>query len=221
MKVVFVDMGDTLVKFVPRMHESIAVAIRDQGMEVSEMEVFRALVRHMGKVNFPHPEHDGLSQLDFADILYEMGKPADPELVKKLSSRNYLSDHFELYEDAIPFLKELKSLNVKIVLVTNTTKKVHTILKTLNLYPYLDGVIASCDVGLMKPNPKIFYHAIKEAGGEGIHIGDVYEIDYVGAKRAYLDAILLDRFGFYPEIKENKVSSLYQALDLIKEKLKY
>ncbi|MEM3195471.1 MAG: HAD-IA family hydrolase [Metallosphaera sp.] len=221
MRTVFVDMGDTLVKFVPRMHESVANAMREQGIEVTEKEVFRALMKHMGKSNFPHPDHDGLSKLDFADIFYEMGKPVDLEVIKNLSSRNYLSDRFELYDDAIPFLKELKSNNVKVILVTNTTRKVHTILKTLGLYQYLDSVIASCDVGVMKPNPKIFYHAMKEAGGTGVHIGDVYEIDYVGAKRAYLEPILLDRFGFYEEIKENKVSDLYQALDLLKEKLKF
>ncbi|AKV73831.1 MULTISPECIES: HAD family hydrolase [Metallosphaera] len=221
MTAIFVDMGDTLVKFVPRMHESIAKAMAEEGLEVNEREVYRALMKHMGKANFPHPDHDGLSQLDFYDILYEMGKPADPQVVKRLSSRNYLSEHFELYEDALPFLREVKAMGFKVILVTNTTRKVHTILKTLDLYRYLDGVIASCDVGVMKPNPKIFYHAIKEAGEEGIHIGDVYEIDYVGARRAYLNAILVDRFGFYPEVKENKVSDLYQALELIKEKLKF
>ncbi|QKR00396.1 HAD-IA family hydrolase [Metallosphaera tengchongensis] len=221
MATIFVDMGDTLVKFVPRMHERIATTLKEEGIEVSEREVFRALVKHLGKYNFPHPEHDGLSPLDFSDILFELGRPADLNLVKKLSERNYLSDRYELYDDSIPFLKGLKDIGMKIVLVTNTTRKVHTILKTLGLYQYLDSVIASCDVGVMKPHPKIFYYALKEYGEPIFHIGDVYEIDFVGAKRAYISPILLDRFDFYPEIKESKVKDLYQALDLIKERLKY
>jgi 2-haloacid dehalogenase/putative hydrolase of the HAD superfamily len=221
MKSVFVDMGDTLVKFVPRMHEKMAEVMRKEGLEVTDYQVFRALVKHMGKSNFPHPDHDGLSALDFTDILYEMGIPPTPELVRRLASVNYLSDHYELYDDSIPFLRELKGRGVKIILVTNTTKKVRRIVRDLDLDKYVDHVVASCDVNLMKPHPKIFYHASLLAEGPAVHIGDVYEIDYIGARRAYLNAILLDRFNFYPEIKRDKVNNLYEALKLIDEKLKY
>ncbi|ARM75038.1 HAD family hydrolase [Acidianus manzaensis] len=218
-KAIFIDMGETLVKFIPRYDEAVANAIREAGIQVDDKAVFRALMAQMGSNHFPHKEIGGLSNIDFKDLFYRLGKYPDPKIIKKLENNSYLSEKYELYNDAIPFLTEMKKLGLKIILVSNATYKIHDIVKELNLINYLDGIVASCDLGIMKPHPKIFYHAKKIGCNDGIHIGDVYEIDYLGAKRAYLDAILLDRFGFYPEIKENKISNLFDAIDLIKTKL--
>jgi len=217
MVAIFVDMGETLVRFKPRFHESIANAIREEGIEVSDIEVFKALMRHLGKNCFPHPQFDGLSQIDFKDLFYELNLHIPNNIIKKLENKNYLADEYELYDDAIPFLENVRELGFKTILVTNTTKKVNKIIKDLNLDNYLDGIIASCDYNILKPHPKIFYYAKKLAGSEGIHIGDVYEIDVLGARRAYMKAILLDRLNLYPEIKNNKVTDLYEALNMIQK----
>lgn len=218
-KAVFIDMGETLVKFIPRYDEAVTNAIREKGIQVSEREVFRALMAQMGTRHFPHKELGGLAHIDFKDLFYRLGKYVPEDIVKELSARSYLSERYELYDDAIPFLEEIKRLGLKIILVSNATRKIHEIVKELGLIRYLDGIVASCDLGIMKPHPKIFYYAKEICGADGIHIGDVYEIDYLGAKRAYLDGILLDRFNFYPEIKENKVRNLLEALELIESKL--
>jgi FMN phosphatase YigB (HAD superfamily) len=76
-------------------------------------------------------------------------------------------------------------------------------------------VVASCDVGAVKPGRQIFEIARRRAGCEGIHIGDLYEVDYVGAKLAGLGAILLDRRDFYSELDVRKADSLTAALGLI------
>lgn len=218
-KAVFVDMGETLVKFIPRYDEAVTKAIREIGIEVNEKDVFRALMAQMGENHFPHKELGGLSHIDFKDLFYRLGKYVPSDIIKELSSRSYLSERYELYDDAIPFLEEIKGLGLKVILVSNATKKIHDIVKELGLLKYLDGIAASCDLGIMKPHPKIFYYAKKIGGTEGIHIGDVYEIDYLGAKRAYLDGILLDRFNFYPEIKDNKARNLLEVIDIIKARI--
>jgi 2-haloacid dehalogenase/putative hydrolase of the HAD superfamily len=214
-KAVFIDMGETLVRFKPRFHESIAKAISEEGFEVDERKVFRALMKVLGKCNFPH--YDGLSQVNFRELFYHMGLYVPSEVVKKLERKNYLAEEYELYEDAIPFLEEVRKKGYKAVLVTNTTKKVNQIVRDLNLMEHLDGIVASCDYNVMKPHPKIFHYATRVARGEGVHIGDVYEIDVLGAKRAYLPGILLDRLDYYPEIKENRARNLFEALSLIEK----
>ncbi|AWR96559.1 HAD hydrolase-like protein [Acidianus sulfidivorans JP7] len=218
-KAIFIDMGETLVKFIPRYDEAVAKAIREEGIEVDDKLVFRALMSQMGNNHFPHRNLGGLSNIDFRDLFYRLGKYVEPTIIRRLESKSYLSEKYELYDDAIPFLEEMKNLGLKIILVSNATSKIHEIVRELNLINYLDGIVASCDLGIMKPHPKIFYYARKISNAEGIHIGDVYEIDYIGAKRAYLDAILLDRFGFYPEVKDNKVVNLFEAAKLIKDRL--
>lgn len=221
MKAVFVDMGETLVKFTPRYYEAVANAIREKGFDVSEREVFRALMQQLGRCHFSHPEVGGLTKIDFRDLFYRLGLVASDDVIKDLESRSYLTNKYELFDDTIPFLEEVKKLGLKVILVSNAPPSIYKIVRELNLTKYLDGIVASCDLGIMKPHPRIFYHARRMAGGDGVHIGDVYEIDVLGAKRAFLDAILLDRFNYYPEIKENKVNNLFQALKLIKEKLNY
>lgn len=57
---------------------------------------------------------------------------------------------------------------------------------------YFDGVVLSEDIGVNKPHPAIFEHALRVAGvavSEAIMIGDNYEVDIEGAQRAGIDQV--------------------------------
>ena len=57
---------------------------------------------------------------------------------------------------------------------------------------YFDGVILSEDIGVNKPNPEIFYHALRVAGVEAsdaLMIGDNYEVDIEGAYHVGMDQV--------------------------------
>ncbi|AOL16968.1 2-haloalkanoic acid dehalogenase [Sulfolobus sp. A20] len=220
MRAVFVDLGETLVHFKPRYHENVLIALKDYGYEVDEAKLFRAINRILGRHHYPSPEYGGLSSLDFAELFYELKIYPDRTVIKELNSKNLLSGEYQLYDDAIPFLEGVKSLGLKIVLISNATRSLYRIIEDLGIKKYFDGIVASCDLNIMKPHPKIFSYAVKLAGGDGIHIGDVYEIDVLGAKRAGLEALLIDRQNFYSEIKEKRVNNLLEALELVKERSK-
>ncbi|WP_338604065.1 HAD-IA family hydrolase [Sulfolobus tengchongensis] len=220
MKAVFVDLGETLVHFKPSYHENVANALREIGYNIDEKRVFRAVAKILGNHHYPSPEYGGLSALDFRELFYELNLFPDREIITRLNNKNLLSGEYELYDDAIPFLEEVKELGLKVVLVSNATRNIYKIIEDLNIKKYFDGIVASCDLNVMKPHPKIFTYAMNIAKGYGIHIGDIYEIDVIGAKRAGLDAILLDRRDFYPEINKNRVKNLFEALELVKGKLK-
>jgi FMN phosphatase YigB (HAD superfamily) len=104
---------------------------------------------------------------------------------------------------------------LKIILVSNASPRVQKLLDDFNLRKYFDALVLSYEVKAVKPNPKIFGYAIMKGGYPAIHIGDIYELDYIGAKRSYLDAILLDRYDFYPDIKEDKVRDLKEAKNIL------
>lgn len=60
---------------------------------------------------------------------------------------------------------------------------------------YFDGVILSEDIGVNKPNPEIFYHALQVAGvgaSEALMIGDNLEVDIAGASRVGIDQVYYD-----------------------------
>lgn len=57
---------------------------------------------------------------------------------------------------------------------------------------YFDGMILSEDIGVNKPNPAIFTHALQVAGStaeESLMIGDNYEVDIEGAQRVGIDQV--------------------------------
>jgi putative hydrolase of the HAD superfamily len=62
-----------------------------------------------------------------------------------------------------------------------------------------------------KPDPRLFRLALQRAGAapeEAVHVGDLYEVDVVGARAAGIRAILLDPAGLYPEADCPRVRSL-------------
>ena len=215
-KVVFVDMGETLVSFTPKFHQPIYEFLIKRGYRVTEKQVFRAVYKQLGKEHFPDPVLGGLSELDYKEVLYDLKITPKKCLLDELKSLQLLSSHWELFDDAKPFLSELKKEGYKIVMITNATRSIYKIVDDLGLVDYLDDIIASCDFGIMKPHPRIFRIAIEKYGEPIFHIGDVYEIDYLGALRAGIPPLLLDRYNFYDDIKANKVRSLLEALKLIK-----
>jgi len=215
-KVIFIDMGETLVSFAPKFHEPIYYFLLGKGYRVSEKAVFRAVYKQLGKDHFPDPILGGLSVLNYRDLLYELGIVPKECLIKEMENIQLLSNKWELFEDSEPFLKELKKEDYKIVMITNATRSVYKIVSDLGLDKYLDDIIASCDFGIMKPHPRIFRIAMEKYGIPKYHIGDIYEIDYVGALRAGIKPLLLDRPNFYDDLKVEKVNNLFQALKLIK-----
>ena len=94
------------------------------------------------------------------------------------------------FEGAIDVLKAL-SERYKVYALTNGNADV----KMIGIDKFLSGAISSADVGVSKPNPKIFEATLKKAGEEAsscIHIGDDYEDDIVGANNAGIASIWLN-----------------------------
>ncbi|MCG3108146.1 Phosphoglycolate phosphatase [Metallosphaera sp. J1] len=207
---VFLDVGETLVGFRPMSFEKLIVKLRKSGYSVSAKGVFRALSKVMGKTNFPNQL--GLNPVDVGELLYELNIYPSREILEQLGGDYTPSQDYFLYEDAKEFLEYLNSKEVDVVLITNATRRMHDVIDSLGIRKYVKAVIASCDVGVVKPHPRIFRYALEYAEQPAIHIGDIYELDYVGAKRAGIESLLLDRFGFYDDMKVEKVRNLIEAM---------
>jgi len=218
-KTIFVDMGETLVSFTPKYHQPVYYFLKERGYRITEKQVFRAIAKQLGREHFPDPVLGGLTEINFKEVLYELGIPPKKCLIEEMKKLKLLSDKWELYNDVTPFLEEIKKLGYKVVMITNSTRSVYKIVRDLNLSIYLDDIIASCDLGIMKPHPRIFRIGIERHGLPEFHVGDIYEIDYLGALRAGIKPILLDRFGFYEDLKNvTKVKNLLEVIKLLTTK---
>jgi putative hydrolase of the HAD superfamily len=90
-------------------------------------------------------------------------------------------------------LARLKAAGLRLGVVSNSDGRVEQALGAAGLRDYFDVVIDSALVGLEKPDPRIFRAALDALGvlpEEAIYVGDLYEVDVLGAQAAGLRAIL-------------------------------
>lgn len=86
----------------------------------------------------------------------------------------------------------------QLVVVSNSDGTVEDGLSRLGIRHYFGAVVDSYKVGFEKPDPRLFHHALQMSSADPertLHIGDMYDVDVLGARSAGLHALLLDPFS--------------------------
>ena len=107
-------------------------------------------------------------------------------------------ENFDLYADVLPCLQCLDDAGLAAGIVTNTDRDLLEAIEHFGLSRFVTAVSASYDVGVMKPDPRIYEHALAQAGvsaADAVMVGDSYHDDVRGAQAAGIVGILLDRAG--------------------------
>jgi putative hydrolase of the HAD superfamily len=102
------------------------------------------------------------------------------------------------YDDVVPCLVRLREAGMRTAVVSNWDRRLCGLLEGLGVSDLLDTVVSSAEVGLHKPDPRIFELACSRIGAapsRAAHVGDHYYADYVGALAAGLRPVLIDRHG--------------------------
>lgn len=98
-----------------------------------------------------------------------------------------------LYDGVIETLIELKKQGYILVCLTNGDYFTqNSKLETTNIKPYFDYVVISGEVGINKPDPRIYDYTCNLANikpEETLFIGDTYSTDIVGAYRANMQPV--------------------------------
>jgi HAD superfamily hydrolase (TIGR01549 family) len=107
-------------------------------------------------------------------------------------------ENFDLYPDVLPCLQRLDDAGLAVGIVTNTERDLLEAIEHFGLSRFVVAVAASFEVGVMKPSPRIYKHALAQAGtdpSDAVMVGDSYHDDVRGAQAAGIIGILLDRSG--------------------------
>lgn len=110
-------------------------------------------------------------------------------------------------------LRALRENGFRLVVVSNSDGTVEKKIEHYGLRPNLDRVVDSAVVGVRKPDPAIFDHALRGFGiapKRAIHVGDFYHADVLGAQRAGLHAVLLDPGGRWADWPCTRVPTLLE-----------
>ena len=152
-----------------------------------------------------HPEldHDEEVWVRFTeDILRGMGAegPDIREIALEITRGWECSENFELYDDVLPTFAELRGHDLKIGLVSNTSRDLDQFIRHFSLD--VDAWVSSGTHGKVKPSPTIFLAVLEMLELEPGHaamIGDSLKDDVEGARALGLRAFLLDRENRHPD----------------------
>jgi HAD superfamily hydrolase (TIGR01509 family) len=120
--------------------------------------------------------------------------------------------------DVLPSLRGLRQLDLQLVIVSNANGTVARLADRLGLSECIGCVLDSQVEQVEKPDPRFFEIALQRSGAQRdttIHVGDLYEVDVVGARAAGIRPVLLDAAGLYPEADCVRVRSLPQLVELV------
>lgn len=102
--------------------------------------------------------------------------------------------------------------------ISNSDGGMENLLRSCGLGECFLGYTDSGRVGCEKPNPAIFEAALRQLSAQpetSLYVGDVYSVDYIGATRAGMQAMLFDASGAYRESALPRVESLEELRDKI------
>src|SRR5246127_359597 len=98
-----------------------------------------------------------------------------------------------------------------IAVISNADGRIDAVLGRCGICDCFASITDSGNVGHEKPHPEIFAAARREMKADpaqSLYVGDVYSVDYIGARNAGIDAVLFDVSGAYRGRELQRVESL-------------
>jgi HAD superfamily hydrolase (TIGR01549 family) len=168
----------------------------------------------------PELEHDEEIWVLFTQRIIEgMGGRGDTYACAAEMTRAWEhADHFELFDDVLPTLADLRSRGLRLGLLSNTARDLDAFVVHHALE--VDAVLTSRVHGKTKPHEAIFRRMLELLGvsaAEAAMVGDTPEDDIEGAESIGIRAVLIDRDDRHPGVpgRLTDLRALPVALGLI------
>ena len=211
LKAIFFDVGNTLL-FPDRTH---ILAPLHQRKLTPSLDQWHAIERKTKKEFDDILQHDGKADhgfwyLFYSHLLPELGVH-DHALRDTLVNATRISAN---WCDIRPGTREtLLRLGRRypLAVISNADGKIADVLNRCGIADCFQQIIDSGLVGYEKPHPAIFkaaLHSMNVSPEQSLYVGDVFSVDYAGATRARMQAILFDVSGAYRESGLPRVESL-------------
>ncbi|MBC8144972.1 MAG: HAD family hydrolase [bacterium] len=116
-------------------------------------------------------------------------------------------------------LDRLLSDGYRLAVISNADGRVRELFRTAGLLDRFEVVIDSHELGIEKPDPRIFVHAcdvMKTTPERSLYIGDIYEIDVVGARAARMPVVLIDALDAHTDADVPRMQSVLELPQLLR-----
>lgn len=226
---IFFDLDHTLWDFRSNSRKTLLQLFDEFGLQEKGIPDSEVFIDHYEEVNegfwsrYRAREIDKITLREerFPTVLSQW-EIDDRTLADELNLR-YLSDgprQGQLMPNAIETLEYLSG-KYEIHLITNGFKEVQgTKLSTSGLEGYFKTITTSEEIGLLKPHPHVFFHALKLAQASAqhsIYIGDHFETDVMGSMNAGLDQVFFnpDKTNGHPKVATFEIEDLGELTTLL------
>lgn len=220
---VLFDVGNTLHHLD---HALIAEVVMAAGLVVDARAVARAeyaAKRATDAAFRAGPQApDAQRQRSYFEVTLDaLGVPlaAQAEILATLHAENRRRSLWRvMYPHTPAVLEELAARGFTLGVVSNADGRVPAALEAYGIARHFRAVVDSHLVGVEKPDPRIFALALEACGSraeEAVYVGDIYEIDVQGARRAGITPILLDPDDGYGPLDCLRIRALADLLGLL------
>ena len=216
---VLFDAGNTLLfldyeRLAQEVGPAVGVPLTAQGLEAQSSEAALQLERS------DTSDHDRASR--YLESLFLLaGVPREKlGLVRDTLLRLHGERHLwsAMHPGTPAALARMRQAGLRLGVVSNSDGRVEEALAAAGIRANFEVIVDSRLVGFEKPDPRIFQAALEPLGiaPEGaLYVGDIYEVDVIGARRAGMDVVLLDPAGNHAGRDVQTVSSIAAVADLI------
>jgi HAD superfamily hydrolase (TIGR01549 family) len=208
---IFFDVGNTLLfpdrkKILAPLHQRNLDPTIEQwhAVERETKRKFDELMQH------GNPVDHGFWFLFYSRLLEVLGLEDDSIRDALVAATRISANWGEMRPGTIEALTRIGEKH-RLAVISNADGKIASLLEKWQLSGCFEAITDSGIVGHEKPHPGIFEAALgsmKAEAGRSLYVGDVYAVDYLGAKRAGMEAILFDVAGAYQDWDLPRVESL-------------
>src|ERR1700722_1446734 len=211
LKAIFFDVGNTLL-FPDRSH--ILAPLHQRGLTPS-LDQWHAIERRTKKEFDEILQHEGKADhsfwyLFYSHLLAELGVHDDDLRDALVKATRISANWCDIHPGTRQALQRLAQ-RYPLAIISNADGKIADVLKRCGIADCFAAITDSGVVGYEKPHPAIFEAALRTMDAspeQSLYVGDLYSVDYLGATRAGMQAILFDVAGTYRESGLPRVESL-------------
>lgn len=211
-RAVFFDVGNTLLYPYP----SVSEVCRQVLAEAGHARDLEAIDRYLPMVDAYYEDRYRDDDTFWTDegetsevwvgmyslLARELGLDEDAEcLARRVYDEFGKAERWRAYDDVVPALVRLRDSGYPLGVISNWDRRLERLLGGLGVAGLFDTIVSSAEVGLHKPDPRIFELACERLGvspREAVHVGDHHYADIVGASAVGMTPVLIDRRGTPP-----------------------
>jgi putative hydrolase of the HAD superfamily len=213
-RAILFDYGHTLVDFrrteetLREAYEAIRARIEATAyMEVPELlDLIERVAGGVDRLVGQSYQEGRMEELDLATVFREtlaaVGFDLPDDAIAHIVELDHsaYSNSITVEPEVLATLARLRSLGYRMGLTSNVSLLPHLMradLDRLGIGPYLDGSVFSSEVGVRKPDPRIFREALARIGAEAeatVFVGDRLYDDVSGARAVGMRTVLTHQF---------------------------